>query len=51
MAKTSQQPLQPNPFRTYRDPQTGVWVVIPETTNPFHPSGGQKISSHSKDTL
>ncbi|MEA5536533.1 hypothetical protein [Crocosphaera sp. XPORK-15E] len=31
MAKTSEQPLQPNPFCTYRDPQTGLWVVIKST--------------------
>ena len=29
MAKASEKPLQPNPFRTYRDPKTGLWVVIP----------------------
>ena len=28
MAKASEKPLQPNPFRTYRDPKTGLWVVI-----------------------
>lgn len=28
MAKASDQPLQPNPFCTYRDPQTGLWVVV-----------------------
>lgn len=28
MAKLSNEPLQPNPFLTYRDPDTGRWVVI-----------------------
>ncbi|EAZ88036.1 hypothetical protein [Crocosphaera chwakensis] len=53
MAKASEQPLQPNPFRTYRDPKTGLWVVIPvtKTTNHFSSSVGQEISSDSKDTL
>ncbi|MGB3694312.1 MAG: hypothetical protein WA865_04150 [Spirulinaceae cyanobacterium] len=27
MAKLSNQPLQPNPFVTYRDPITGKWLV------------------------
>ncbi|BFM39011.1 hypothetical protein [Synechocystis sp. LKSZ1] len=27
MAKLSSRPLQPNPFRTYRDPHTGEWKV------------------------
>ena len=51
MAKASQQPLQPNPFCTYRDPKTGLWVVIQvdQTKNHFQASMGQKISSDSKD--
>lgn len=28
MARTSNEPLKPNPFLTYRDPETGVWQVI-----------------------
>ncbi|MGK7934016.1 MAG: hypothetical protein AB4041_21655 [Microcystaceae cyanobacterium] len=28
MARTSKEPLKPNPFFTYRDPETGVWRVI-----------------------
>ncbi len=53
MAKTSEQPLQPNPFRTYRDPKTGLWVVIavPEAKTHFASSVEQKISSDSKDAL
>ena len=27
MAKLSNQPLQPDPFITYRDPMTGQWIV------------------------
>jgi hypothetical protein len=29
----SDEPLQPNPFITYRDPNTGLWLVIRETVN------------------
>lgn len=28
MARVSSDPLQPNPFTTYRDPKTGTWIVI-----------------------
>lgn len=28
MAKVSNDDLQPNPFKTYRDPKTGAWIVI-----------------------
>jgi hypothetical protein len=28
MAKVSSQPLQPNPFATYRDPNTGLWLIV-----------------------
>ncbi|MEA5517629.1 hypothetical protein [Limnoraphis robusta] len=28
--KACEKPLQPNPFTTYRDPETGRWVVIKE---------------------
>ncbi len=31
MPKASEEPLQPNPFRTYRDPKTGLWVVIKDS--------------------
>ncbi|MGK7954816.1 MAG: hypothetical protein AB4063_06080 [Crocosphaera sp.] len=49
MAKASEKPLQPNPFRTYRDPKTGLWVVIPvmETTTHAHYAREQKNSSDS----
>ncbi|MDJ0659769.1 MAG: hypothetical protein QNJ42_09800 [Crocosphaera sp.] len=52
MAQASEKPLQPNPFRTYRDPKTGLWVVIPvpETLSHFPSSMEQKISSQSNDT-
>lgn len=33
MAKVSNEPLQPNPFITYRDPKTGLWLVIRETVS------------------
>ncbi|MDJ0580495.1 hypothetical protein [Crocosphaera sp.] len=53
MAKASEQPLQPNPFRTYRDPKTGLWIVIPfpDTESRFYVSHGQKISSNSNEVL
>lgn len=28
MAKVCSKPLKSNPFRTYRDPATGRWIVI-----------------------
>jgi|GEM_PF-4638238 len=28
MVKASTEPLKPNPFLTYRDPVTGLWVVV-----------------------
>ncbi|MEA5508965.1 hypothetical protein VB715_04235 [Crocosphaera sp. UHCC 0190] len=52
MAKTSEQPLQPNPFRTYRDPQTGLWVVIKPTPVSVTSSSadGQPQFSDSQNT-
>jgi hypothetical protein len=29
MPNPSEQPLKPNPFTTYRDPKTGLWIVEP----------------------
>jgi hypothetical protein len=26
--ETKVKPLRPNPFTTYRDPQTGQWIVV-----------------------
>ncbi|MBR8830039.1 MAG: hypothetical protein N5P05_003304 [Chroococcopsis gigantea SAG 12.99] len=28
MAKLSNEPLQPNPFLTYRDPDSGLWITV-----------------------
>ncbi|EAW37035.1 hypothetical protein L8106_21512 [Lyngbya sp. PCC 8106] len=28
--KTCEKPLQTNPFTTYRDPETGRWIVVKE---------------------
>ncbi|ACK68557.1 hypothetical protein PCC7424_0087 [Gloeothece citriformis PCC 7424] len=28
MTKSSNPNLRPNPFNTYRDPKTGLWVVV-----------------------
>ncbi len=28
MSQSHRKPLRPNPFGTYRDPQTGKWLVI-----------------------
>jgi hypothetical protein len=41
MAKVSQEPLQPNPFQTYRDPLTGKWLVI---SHPKEAKGGASIA-------
>ena len=30
MSRSSQNYLKPNPFTTYRDPETGRWVVVQE---------------------
>ncbi len=53
MAKASEIPLQPNPFRTYRDPKTGLWVVI--KASPLeassHVSQAQKTSLKSEVTI
>ncbi len=43
MAKVSNEPLQPNPFLTYRDPQTGLWIVVQD--NPIL-NGENKSSPH-----
>ncbi|MEL4894699.1 hypothetical protein [Crocosphaera sp. Alani8] len=53
MAKASEQPLEPNPFRTYRDPKTGLWVVLPisETESHFPTSVTEKNSPDSKEVL
>jgi hypothetical protein len=41
MAKVSHEPLQPNPFITYRDPKTGLWLVIRETISRDKENSGQ----------
>lgn len=33
MARVSSEPLQPNPFTTYRDPNTGAWIVVKSQLN------------------
>lgn len=34
MPQHSRKPLRPNPFKTYRDPVTGLWhVVLPKRAN------------------
>jgi hypothetical protein len=37
MTTTNEVPLKPNPFTTYRDPQTGKWVVVLPSTQPQKP--------------
>lgn len=34
MVKASNNPLQPNPFTTYRDPKTGTWIVVKAASYP-----------------
>lgn len=41
MAKVSNEPLQPNPFITYRDPKTGLWLVLQETISRETENSGQ----------
>ena len=36
MAKLSSRPLRPNPFHTYRDPDTGKWVVVESASSEIH---------------
>ncbi len=43
MAKASNGYLQPNPFGTYRDPQTGLWLVIPAEVKNCKPEVKSKI--------
>lgn len=50
MAKSSNPNLQPNPFVTYRDPQTGLWVVvhsaaIAESSTSNHSQEPQEVQS------
>ncbi|AFY76857.1 hypothetical protein Ple7327_1478 [Pleurocapsa sp. PCC 7327] len=43
MVKSSNEPLQPNPFTTYRDPKTGLWVVVKATSfSEPHPSSNSE---------
>jgi hypothetical protein len=46
MAKLSDEPLQPNPFRTYRDPDTGLWVVIKDVKTTSKQSTGATIKDN-----
>jgi hypothetical protein len=41
MAKVSNEPLQPNPFITYRDPKTGLWLVRREIISKEKENSGQ----------
>lgn len=36
MAKLSSRPLRPNPFHTYRDPETGKWLVVESVSSETH---------------
>ena len=36
MAKLSSCPLRPNPFHTYRDPETGKWLVVESASSETH---------------
>ncbi len=41
MAKLSSQPLKLNPFVTYRDPETGIWRVVPSAYDADAPLASQ----------
>ncbi|MBF2020858.1 MAG: hypothetical protein IGR93_12315 [Hydrococcus sp. C42_A2020_068] len=54
MVKSSNEPLQPNPFTTYRDPKTGLWVVVTATSfSEPHPSlnSEENCQSHNPELL
>ena len=36
MAKLSSRPLRPNPFHTYRDPETGKWLIVDSAASETH---------------
>jgi hypothetical protein len=38
MSNTSKKPLRQNPYTTYRDPQTGKWIVVVTTEAQPQPS-------------
>ena len=44
MPSESNSPLQPNPFTTYRDPQTGLWIVA-KASDPCY--GKERSTSES----
>lgn len=46
MARVSNEPLKPNPFFTYRDPETGVWRVVEEIATT--PSSSTKVKTNSQ---
>lgn len=48
MAKVSNEPLQPNPFITYRDPKTGFWLVLQETISKEKENSGQGLEWDDK---
>ena len=35
--KNSEKSLKPNPFNTYRDPETGRWIVIKDQESSLQP--------------
>ncbi|MEG3438908.1 hypothetical protein V0288_17405 [Pannus brasiliensis CCIBt3594] len=53
MAKVSGKPLQPNPFLSYRDPKTGLWVVIQGTSlhNCLEISSQEAPHSHTRERV
>ena len=39
-------PLKSNPFTTYRDPQTGKWIVVNQEENKVEESGKSRCFSN-----
>ncbi|MGL5080251.1 MAG: hypothetical protein ACRC8A_02070 [Microcoleaceae cyanobacterium] len=52
MAKVCTQPLRSNPFNTYRDPKTGEWVVVVDSSSstPREQQGSQAPSTNCSTT-
>ncbi|MDY7015237.1 MAG: hypothetical protein SVX43_16895 [Cyanobacteriota bacterium] len=49
MAKLSKANLKPNPFTTYRDPQTGRWLAIPSQKAAVRPAARSHPASECSE--
>ncbi|HLO48413.1 MAG TPA: hypothetical protein VK211_08340 [Kamptonema sp.] len=46
MMKACDKPLKSNPFTTYRDPQTGKWIVVQQEQNKVADTGKSRCFSN-----